>query len=110
RAPAHDARRRDERRRDEDDHGVVHGQALCRRGGGEGGERVRADPRRLWVHQGLSGGKVLSRREAVHDWRGDKRNPAAGDCTAIVEGLMVEERRTEQRSLIWEQRILDLFW
>ena len=50
-------------------------------------ERRRADPRRLWLHQGLSGGEVLSRREAVHHRRRHQRDPAAGDCAADTEGL-----------------------
>ena len=29
-------------------------------------QRSGADPRRLWLHQRLSGGEILSRREAVH--------------------------------------------
>ncbi len=48
---------------------------------------VRADSRRLWVHQGLSGGEVLSRREAVHHRRRHQRDPAAGDRAADTEGL-----------------------
>ena len=81
------ARRRHERCRDEDHARIVDGQALRQRGSREVRQRRRADPRRIWVHQGLSGGEVLSRREAVHDWRRDERDSAAGDCAAVAEGL-----------------------
>src|SRR5208283_192872 len=45
---------------------------------------MRANPRRLRVHQGLSGGEVLPRRQAVHHRRGDERDSAAGDCAAAA--------------------------
>src|SRR5580692_10961430 len=32
------------------------------------------------IHQGLSGGEILSRREAVHHWRGNQRDSEVGDC------------------------------
>ena len=82
------ARRLHERCRHEDDAGVVDGEALHQRGRGARRQRMRADPRRLWLHQGLSGGKVLSRREAVHHRRRHQRNPASGHREAVAEGLM----------------------
>ena len=51
---------------------------------------ARADSRRLRLHQGLSGGEVLSRREAVHHRRRHQRDPAAGDREAVAEGLRRE--------------------
>src|SRR5207253_6397609 len=50
-------------------------------------QRERADPRRLWLHQRLSGGKVLSRREALHHRRRHQRDPAPGDRAQSVEGI-----------------------
>ena len=50
-------------------------------------ERMRADPRRLRLHQGLSGGKVLSRREALHHRRRHQRDPTTGDRAPVAEGL-----------------------
>src|SRR5271154_3910107 len=50
--------------------------------------RRRADPWRLWVHQRLSGRKVLSRREAVHDRRRHQRDPTNGDRAAVAQELM----------------------
>ena len=43
---------------------VQHGQAVCQRGRRARGQRSRAGFRRLRIHQGLSGGKVLSRRQS----------------------------------------------
>src|SRR5450631_2618953 len=40
---------------------------------------MRADPRRVRLHQGLSRGEILSRREAVHHRRRYQRNPEIGD-------------------------------
>src|SRR5882724_2508213 len=87
RTPAHHARRSHERCGHEDDAGIVDGQALYRRGCSQVRQRVRADPRRLWVHKRLPGGKVLSRREALHYRRRHQRDPAAGDRPAVAEGL-----------------------
>ena len=42
---------------------VEHGEAVRRRSGRARGQRSRADPRRLRLHQGLSRGKILSRRQ-----------------------------------------------
>jgi len=52
-----------------------------------------ADPRRLRLHQGLSGGEILSRRQAVYDRRRHQRNPALGDCSAIAQGLASDHPR-----------------
>src|SRR5579862_1242990 len=41
---------------------------------------MRTDSRRLWLHQGLPGGKVLPRRQTLHHRRGHERNSEAGDC------------------------------
>src|SRR6267143_259839 len=60
--------------------GIEHGEIVCQRSGGACGERVRADSRRIWVHQGLPCGEVLPRREALHDRRGNQRNSEVGDC------------------------------
>src|SRR3981081_1890279 len=49
---------------------------------------MRPDPWRGWVYQGLSGGKVLSRRETMHDWRRNERNSEASDCTRVAERLI----------------------
>ena len=87
RQTAHVARRLHERCRHEDDAGILDGEALCQRSRGEMRQRRRADSRRLRIHQRLSGGKVLSRREAVHDRRRHERNSTAGDCQAVAEGL-----------------------
>ncbi len=45
------------------------------------------DPRRLRLHQGLSGRKVLSRREALHHRRRHQRDPASGHRAATPEEL-----------------------
>src|SRR3984893_13239237 len=45
---------------------------------------MRADPRRVRLHQGLPGGEVLPRREAVHDWGRHERNSEVGDCPAAA--------------------------
>ena len=50
-------------------------------------QRRRADSRRLRLHQRLSGGEVLPRREAVHHRRRHQRDSAAGDRAAVAEGL-----------------------
>ena len=44
----------------------------------QGRRRLRADPRRLRLREGLSGREVLPRREADDHRRGDERDPAAG--------------------------------
>src|SRR5579885_3086657 len=41
---------------------------------------MRTDSRRLRIHQRLSCGEVLPRREAVHNRRRHQRNPETGDC------------------------------
>ncbi len=56
----------------------------CQRGG--------ADSRRVRLHQGLSGGEVLPRREAVHHRRGHQRDPAPGDRAPIAEEHMTDPR------------------
>ena len=40
-------------------------------------DRGDPDPRRLRLHEGLPGREVLSRRQALHDRRGDERDPEA---------------------------------
>ncbi len=85
--PADPSRGGDERCRHEDHAGVVDGQALHQRSRGALRQRVRADSRWLWLHQRLSRGKVLSRREAVHHRRGNQRNPAPGHRAPVAEGL-----------------------
>src|ERR1700684_426171 len=45
---------------------------------------MRADSWRVWIYQGLSRGEVLSRREAVYDWRGNERDSEVGDCPAAT--------------------------
>src|SRR5262249_16178788 len=84
---ADNARRVDERCRPQDHAGVVDGQAVHQRGCSPGRQRSRADPRRLWLHQGLSGREVLSRREAVHHRRRHQRDPALGYRPTVAEGL-----------------------
>ena len=48
-------------------------------------DEARADSRRLRLHQGLPGGEVLSRREALHHRRRHQRDPAAGDRAPAAE-------------------------
>ena len=62
---------------------------IARRGG--------ADPRRLRLHQGLPGGEVLPRREALHHRRRHQRDPAPGDRPATPEKLMTELARKNPR-------------
>ena len=77
-APALPSRRDDQGRRREGDAVLGDGQALRLRGRrARDGER-RADLRRLRLHQGVPGREVLPRREALHDRRGDARDPAHG--------------------------------
>ena len=59
----------------------------CERGRGALRQRMRADSRRLRLHQRLSRREVLSRREAVHHRRRHQRDPAVGDRAADPEGL-----------------------
>ena len=65
-----------------DDARVVDGQAVRQRDRRAGRRRLRADPRRLRLREGLPGGEVLSRRQADHHRRGHERNPAARDRAA----------------------------
>ena len=58
---------------------IQHGETLCGRSCRSRRERSRADSRRLRLHQGLPGGKILSRRETLHDRRRHQRNPTHGD-------------------------------
>ena len=81
---AHHARGFNERCGDEDDTRVIDGEAVRQRSCGALCQRRRADSRRVRIHQGLSGGEVLSRREAVYDRRGDERDSEAGDREAIA--------------------------
>ena len=50
-------------------------------------QRSRADPRRLWIHQGLPGREILSRCEAVYDRRRHQRDPAPGHRPPTSERL-----------------------
>ena len=50
----------------------------------QGRRRLRPDPRRLRLREGLSGREVLPRREALHDRRGHERDPAARDRAAAA--------------------------
>src|SRR2546430_17250080 len=59
-----------------------HGKTVCERSCCEGGQRMRTDSRRVRLYQRLSCGEILSRREAVHDWRRHERDSAPGDCPA----------------------------
>ena len=52
------------------------GEAVRVRGRRAHRERGGADPRRLRLHQGLSRGEVLSRRQALHHRRRHQRDPA----------------------------------
>src|SRR5215813_10894856 len=45
---------------------------------------MRADPRRLRLHQGLPGRKVLSRRQTLHDRRRHQRNPETRHCAPVA--------------------------
>ncbi len=64
---------------------------FAERGSVQNLRRGRADSRRLRLHQGLSGGEVLSRCEAVHDRRGHERDSADGDCAGAAEELVNSE-------------------
>ena len=64
---------------------IGHGQAVRVGSGGPDRQRSGADPRRLRLHQGLSRGEVLSRREALHHRRGHQRDPAPGDRAPTPE-------------------------
>src|SRR5262245_18331465 len=76
-APAHLSRRVSQGARPADDARVVDGKALRQRDRRQGGRRLRADPRRLRVREGLSGREVFPRREAHDDRRRDERDPTA---------------------------------
>ena len=54
-------------------------QALHRRAGPAGVQRVAADPRRLRLHGRVPGQPLLPRRQGARDRRGDERDPAARD-------------------------------
>src|SRR5581483_747585 len=80
-----------ERRRNEDDIGIIYGKVVCQRSRGEVCKRRCADSRRIRVYQRLSSGKVLSRRKAVHDRRRHERDTEIGDSEAVAEGLVFEQ-------------------
>ena len=72
----------------------IHGQALCL-GNRQPHLRPRsADSRRLWIHQGLSGGAVLPRRPCHHHLRRHQRNSTHGNrpSPAIVTGRRCPEQ------------------
>ncbi len=83
--------------------GIQHGEAVCRRSCGAGGERGGADPRRLRLHKGLPCGEILSRREVVHDRRRHQRDTAAGDCADDPGQQVTAVRADDARdaSLAW---------
>ena len=66
---------------------------------------ARADPRRLRIHQGLSGGEVLPRREALHDRRRHQRDSAAGDRAAAIEKRVADRQRTYRRKSEHRRRV-----
>ncbi len=76
---------------------IQHGQALCQRSRSPRCQRMRANPRRLRLHQGLSRGKVLSRREALHHRRRHQRNPKTGDCPPVPWQEIIDECRCALR-------------
>jgi len=57
---------------------VVDGEAIRERNRGQGGRRLRPDPRRLRLREGLSGREILPRREADDHRRRDERDPTPG--------------------------------
>ncbi len=65
--------------------GIGDGKAFRIRDGRASGRPGFADSWRLRIHQRLSGREVLSRCEALHDRRGDQRNPAACHRTPALE-------------------------
>src|SRR5260221_12035119 len=72
-----------------DDARVVDGEAVCERDRREGGRRLRADPRRLRLREGLSGREVFPRCEADHHRRGDERDPAARHRAPVAVAMIV---------------------
>src|SRR6202161_448638 len=76
---------------------------------------MRADSWRVWIYQGLSRGEVLSRREAVYDWRGNERDSEVGDCPAAtgqeIIGRCLQRCRAPPRKLMaqpienWAERV-----
>ena len=75
-------------------HGRLHGQGLRLRDGQPGGLPGPADPRRVRLHEGFSGGAILPGCEGVHPLRGNLRDPEKGDRrprhgkTGMNEGLV----------------------
>src|SRR5207253_3045226 len=47
----------------------------------------RADPWRIWIHEGVPRGAHLSRRQALHHRRRNERDPAAGDRARAAQGM-----------------------
>ncbi len=90
-------------------HGLVGGEALRQRGGSSRRRGMCPDPRRLRLREGLPCREILSRREALHDWRGHERDSAARDCPAasgpvnvsvsLVTGVLEREPRAVARAL-----------
>ena len=74
------------RRRRRADEGVRTGEALLHRHRDVGDDRGRADPRRLRLHQGVSGRAHDARREDHADLRRHERDPAPGDRARDAEG------------------------
>src|SRR4029450_5100282 len=84
-APSGVSRGGDEGQGAQHDQGVLHGEALRGRYLGLGRPPRGADLRGLRVREGLPGREVLPRREALHDRRGDLRDPEARDREAAPE-------------------------
>ena len=56
-------------------------------------DRRRADFRRLWLHEGLSGGEADARREAAADLRGHVADPARRDRAQPAQGVSARRAR-----------------
>src|SRR4051794_31568313 len=77
----------DEGQRPACDERIRDGKAIRLRDGRARVRRRAANSRRLRVHQGLSCGEVLPRREALHHRRRHQRDPTVSDRAAVVEEL-----------------------
>src|SRR5215470_336113 len=76
---------------------------------------MRANPRRLRLHQRLSGRKILPRRETLHYRRRHKRNSEVGDCPAaprqeIISGCAWPGRESHRKAMPqsienWAERV-----
>src|SRR5438045_3810401 len=52
----------------------------------------------IWLHQGLSCGKVLARFKAMHNRRGDQRDSANGNRAPDSEGVKTEKDQRTKRT------------